>query len=153
MAAVLGETYPEIFAAVGVHSGLATHVASSVATALAAMRGADTGPCEAPTGVPTIVFHGDADSTVHSSNAVRLVEACAGSKVVIDHQRIEEGGRDSTRSRYRDEGGPVIAEQWSVHGGHHGWSGGSSAGSFSDERGPHASARMLRFFSEHPRKR
>ena len=153
MAAVMGEAYPDIFAAVGVHSGLATQVASDASTALAAMRGVGAVSREAPTGVPTIVFHGDADDTVHPSNGARLMEACVGNNVVIDHQRIEEGGRESTRTRYKNktQGGAVVAEHWSVHGGRHAWSGGSGKAPFTDERGPDASARMLQFFKAHPR--
>ncbi|WP_183025215.1 PHB depolymerase family esterase [Variovorax sp. UMC13] len=151
MAAVLGEAYPDIFAAVGVHSGVATQVAIDASTALAAMRGVGNASCDTPTGVATIVFHGDADDTVHPSNVARLMAACAGNDVVIDHQRIEEGGRESTRTRYKTQDGTVIAEHWNVHGARHAWSGGSGEGSFADERGPDASARMLQFFKAHPR--
>lgn len=151
MAAVMGEAYPDMFAAVGVHSGLATQIACDAGTAMAAMRGVGPPAGAAPTGVPTIVFHGDADDTVHPNNGERLMAACAGNNVVIDHRRIEEGGRDSTRTRYRSEDGGVVAEHWSVHGARHAWSGGSRTGSFADESGPAASAKMLRFFTEHSR--
>src|SRR3954451_233377 len=65
-AAIMGATYPDLYAAVGVHSGLACGAASDLPSALTAMRqgGAHGATVKACSPVPTIVFHGDRDTTV-----------------------------------------------------------------------------------------
>jgi len=154
MAAILGECYPDIFAAVGVHSGLALGVAGDLASALAAMKGVEVKAKTSASGVATIVFQGDADSTVHKSNASQLIANCTGSAASVVVTTLKPlGARSSTRSVYSDASGRVIAEQWLIHGAAHAWSGGSVNGSYTDARGPDASAEMLRFFRQHPRQR
>jgi poly(hydroxyalkanoate) depolymerase family esterase len=154
MAAILGEAYPELYAAVGVHSGLAAGAAKDLPGALGAMNGggaqARRGP---PSGVPTIVFHGDADSTVHPQNAEHVIAAAAGARPhgPAARQRAP-GGRHYTRRVHGASKGGASAEHWIVHGAAHAWSGGSSAGSYTDPQGPDATAEMVRFFLEHPRK-
>jgi poly(hydroxyalkanoate) depolymerase family esterase len=152
MAAILGAAYPELYAAVGVHSGLAAGAASDLPSALAAMKGGATSPPGSMNGVPTIVFHGDADATVHAANADQVVASCAGPTAAAETQRVQDAGaRACTRRIYRDAAGRVVAEHWLVHGAPHAWSGGSAQGSYTDSRGPDASAQMVRFFFEHPR--
>ena len=152
MAAILGAAYPELYAAVGVHSGLAAGAASDLPSALAAMKSGATASAGSAHGVPTIVFHGDADQTVHAVNADQVVMACAGPASAVQTQRLQEGGgRACTRRIYCDAAGRVMAEHWLVHGAPHAWSGGSALGSYTDSRGPDASAQMVRFFAEHPR--
>ena len=152
MAAILGAVYPELYAAVGVHSGLAAGVASDLPSALAAMQGGPRAANGAAHGVPTIVFHGDADSTVHAANADQVIAACAGPAAAVDTQRVQaEGDRACTRRSYADAAGRVMAEHWLVHGAPHAWSGGSAQGSYTDPQGPDASTQMVRFFFEHPR--
>ena len=147
-AAVMGAVYPDLFAAVGVHSGLATGAARDVVSAFAAMRRApDTGPVARP--VPTIVFHGDSDPTVHRSNAAALVAqitAGAGDLTVAQTQGQSARGRPWTRVSHVDAAGRTLCEDWCLHGGGHAWSGGDRAGSYTDPDGPDASAEMLRFF-------
>ena len=152
MAAILGATYPELFAAVGVHSGLPFGSAHDLPSALAAMRNGNAGP--AVPGVPTIVFHGDADSLVHPRNSDELVaQWLAGQPGSI--MTVESGpkahGRGYTRRVLRDAAGHPVLEHWLVHGAGHAWSGGSAAGSHTDPRGPDASSEMVRFFLAHPR--
>jgi poly(hydroxyalkanoate) depolymerase family esterase len=151
MAAVLGEAYPELYAAVGVHSGLAAGAAIDLPAAMAAMqRGADH-PRHTASGVPTIVFHGDADSTVHASNGAQVVAASVGAAASVERHAVTGAGRTATRHVHRGTDGRVLAEHWVVHGAPHAWSGGSAKGSYTDRTGPDASAEMVRFFNEHPR--
>ena len=105
-------------------------------------------------GVATIVFHGDADTTVHPGNGAQVIAASVGVAAQVEtEQQKSPGGRSTTRSVYRAPDGTVVAEYWLVHGAPHAWSGGSTEGSYTDARGPNASAEMLRFFLEHPRQR
>jgi poly(hydroxyalkanoate) depolymerase family esterase len=165
-AAVLGTTYPDIFAAVGVHSGLAHGAARNVPTAFAAMRhGAAKGSERSslshghdgnPAPVPTIVFHGAEDRTVHPRNADQVIEQSlsrgkADLRATTQHGRVT-GGHGYTRTSYLDANGHAVHEMWTIHAAGHAWSGGSPAGSHTDPRGPDASREMLRFFLEHPHK-
>ncbi|WAC71016.1 PHB depolymerase family esterase [Roseateles sp. SL47] len=156
MATVMGQVYPELFAAVGVHSGLPFAVAANATEALARMR-SGPGAREIHPGVkpvravPTIVFHGTRDMTVHPLNGERVyVDAVAG---VAGSERIEngrEGGRPYTRRSYFDANGQSQAELWLVEGAGHAWSGGDQAGSHADWQGPDAAGQMICFFSAHP---
>ena len=154
MAAILGDAYPELFAAVGVHSGLPTGSATDVQTAFAAMSGGARPAPRAPRhGVapPTIVFHGDADTTVNVVNGERVMHA-AGVFAAADVRRGASAmGVAWSCRRYVDARGVDRAEEWIVHGAGHAWSGGDLAGSYTDPRGPDASAEMLRFFLRHPK--
>ena len=153
MAAIVAAAYPELFAAVGVHSGLAPGAAQDVPSAFEAMKkGAARKPRAIP--VPTIVFHGDADTTVHPANGRQVVEAAGpeGSTGTAAAQPAANGRDRATREVHRDPSRAVTAEHWLVHGSPHAWSGGSSRGSYTDPNGPDASAQMLRFFLEHPRR-
>ena len=152
MAAILGATYPDLYAAVGVHSGLAAGAASDLPSAMAAMQGNGKRVPDATGKVPTIVFHGDADSTVHPRNGEHVTAASSGGAIMpAAEQHQQPGGRRSTRHVHRDASGTVLAEHWVVHGAAHAWAGGSARGSYTDARGPDATGEMLRFFLEHPR--
>jgi poly(hydroxyalkanoate) depolymerase family esterase len=174
MAAIMAETYPDLYAAVGIHSGLAPGVAHDMPSAFAAMHQGGQAilrrdvPTATATGestrmVPAIVFHGDCDKTVHPRNADRLLEHYRPAKLTGSQEEVSgstlrgtvrqgqvAGGHAYTRATYRDAGGRAIAERWTVHGLGHAWSGGSSSGSYTDPKGPDASAEMVRFFNEHP---
>jgi poly(hydroxyalkanoate) depolymerase family esterase len=152
-AAVLAAAYPDLYAAIGVHSGLACGVASDVSSAFAAMRrsGASarrrsgsnlSGTAGYSRIVPAIVFHGDQDTTVHPNNGdqviAQLMEALAtDARVTVEDGRVP-GGRAYTRTVHRDAADHSIFEQWVIHGAGHAWSGGSPAGSYTDARGPDA---------------
>ena len=156
MAGVMRATYPEVYAAVGVHSGLPYRSATDLASAFSAMRG-DPGlqRCRRKTGprsdhalrVRTIVFQGDADRIVHSSNAAKIIEAKTGDTVERAKVR-SSASRAYTRAVTRDKTGTVVVEQWLIHGSGHAWSGGSADGTYTDPHGPDASREMLRFFLE-----
>ena len=155
MAAILGNAYPDLFAAVGVHSGLAAGAASDLSGALAAMRqGGRPGQGGSGHGVPTIVFHGDTDATVHPRNGDQVALSSAGGSGAdaVAEGVHTPGRRTSTRRLHRAADGRVVAEHWLVHGAAHAWSGGAPGGSYTDPQGPDATAQMLRFFLEHPRR-
>ena len=156
MALIASATHPELYAAAGVHSGLACGSATDLPSALAAMGGKSSPAAMAqkktrPKGarVRTIVFHGECDSTVHPSNAGLIVaEARAGlaSAAQETHHGCSVGGRAYTRTLIRDARGVVYVEYWAIEGMGHGWSGGRPEGSYTDQHGPDASREMLRFF-------
>jgi poly(hydroxyalkanoate) depolymerase family esterase len=169
MAAIMGATYPDLYAAVGVHSGLAPGAAQDLVSALSAMQGGGSSNVHqgTPTGgpeasVPVIVFHGDRDTTVHPRNAEQLlahyrkVDGTPGGRnaagkpvppVAVRKGQVPDG-HAYTRATQRDADGRLIMEQWTVHGLGHAWSGGSRAGSYTDVKGPDASAEMVRFFDQ-----
>ena len=157
-AAIMGHTYPDLFAAIGVHSGLACGAAHDMPSAFAAMHG--HGAAQQAAGrsgaeghiVPAIVFHGDRDSTVNPRNADAVVAQSART-ARLDQQAEQgraPGGHTYTRTTSRDATGRTVVEQWVVHGAGHAWFGGSTAGSYTDPRGPDATREMVRFFLEHP---
>jgi poly(hydroxyalkanoate) depolymerase family esterase len=173
MAVIVADAYPDLYAAVGVHSGLAPGAAHDMPSAFAAMRqgGPATPRRYVPTAkatgesariVPAIVFHGDHDQTVHPRNADQLLEHYCTAKTTgsrderggstprgtVRQGRVP-GGHAYTRATYRDAAARAIVERWTVHGLGHAWSGGSTSGSYTDPRGPDASAEMVRFFNEH----
>jgi poly(hydroxyalkanoate) depolymerase family esterase len=162
MAAIMGVTYPDLYAAVGVHSGLAPGSAQDLPSALQAMQqGGQRGQAGVGHRAPLILFHGDGDTTVHRCNADRLVQqwtAAAGSQtpraavppVTVERGQVDDG-HTYTRQIYRDGRGQPVVERWTIHGAGHAWSGGSHSGSYTDPAGPDASRELARFFREQPR--
>ncbi len=158
MAAVLGQTHPELFASVGVHSGLPSGAVASAPEALAMMRtGQDTRSvsrmtASPPVPIPTIVFHGTRDMTVHPLNGEHVfADAITG---LQGSERVEngrEGGRAYTRKTCVATDGRTLAELWLIDGAGHAWSGGDRRGSHADWQGPDAASQMICFFSAHPR--
>lgn len=157
MAAIVAEAYPEIFAAAGIHSGLPRGAASNMIDALSVMRKSGAAPAanhQQDRPVPTIVFHGDGDLTVHPRNGEHVLAAALGqpnhSANSTGGPQVEKGvsgnGRSYTRSIHRDDNGHVQAEHWAVHGAGHAWSGGDPNGSYTDINGPDATRAMLEFF-------
>jgi len=167
MAAVVAAAYPELYAAVGVHSGLPLGSAHDLMSALNAMKGkhgkrARGGRHAALSAhpVPAIVFHGDQDGVVHPSNGEAVFRQFApgaqagGAGLREAEERGGKGGGEGeahTRTTLRDGAGHSVAEYWVLHGAGHAWSGGSAAGSYTDPHGVNASAEMLRFFLAHER--
>jgi poly(hydroxyalkanoate) depolymerase family esterase len=163
-AAIMGATYPDLYAAIGVHSGLACGAANDLPSAFVAMRqgglAAASGPgnrpipTDRPT-IPTIVFHGDRDITVHPSNGEDVLEQSVRTTSTQKkvHRGQVPGGHAYTRTILTDSSGRGMFEHWNIHGAGHAWSGGSPAGSYTDPQGPDATREMLRFFLEHSHSR
>jgi poly(hydroxyalkanoate) depolymerase family esterase len=157
-AAIMGDAYPDLFAAIGVHSGLACGAARDMPSAFAAMQGGGLAGTAAVRSraqrriVPAIVFHGDRDSTVNPRNADEVVAQSTQAAVLSKdvEQGRASGGHAYSRTLSTDAAGRTVIEQWVVHGAGHAWFGGSVAGSYTDPRGPDATREMLRFFLEHP---
>ena len=153
-ASVMGATYSDLYAAIGIHSGLACGAATDLPSALLAMRQGSSGRKEHSddlSPVPAIVFHGDRDTTVHPNNGDQiLAQSMKGLNIQKTvHSGQVPGGHAYTTTVLSNARGHAILEHWNVHGAGHAWSGGSPAGSYTDPRGPDASREMLRFFLQH----
>ncbi|MCJ2078851.1 PHB depolymerase family esterase [Methylobacterium sp. E-016] len=151
-AAIMALAYPDLYAAVGIHSGLAGGSATGASSAFSAMRrGALIRPMRATRPLPTIVFHGDRDRTVSPVNGDQAIAQArpAGdlrTSVSVGHA---PGGMAYTRTVLTAPAGNQGTEQWLLHGAGHAWAGGSEVGSYTDPKGPDASREMLRFFLSH----
>ncbi|MEF2280249.1 PHB depolymerase family esterase [Deinococcus sp. YIM 134068] len=169
MSVIMGATYPDVFRAVGVGAGLEYKAATSTAAAFTAMSSGGPNPDTQGTaaynamgtarqGVRAIVFHGTSDYTVAPVNGDQVAAQWVQTNDLTDdgqdngskstsqlatHSGTVSGGRAYTVKTYA--GGTV--ELWNVTGMGHAWSGGSTAGSYTDPQGPDASAEMWRFFS------
>jgi len=148
MATIMGTLYPDLYAAVGVHSGLPFASANDLSSALAAMKGDFRRARASERPLPIIVFHGDRDTTVHPANGDELV--AQGAHHLARPGTAEPGrvpdGHAYTRTLYPGDDGIVHAEHWLVHGAGHAWFGGNARGSYTDGKGPDASREMMRFF-------
>jgi poly(hydroxyalkanoate) depolymerase family esterase len=149
MAVIVGTLYPELFAAVGVHSGLPFASAQDLPSALNAMRSGATMSRKAGDGSqPIIVFHGDSDTTVNPRNGEQVMEQRLHSHKGA--QSVQSGsvpnGHRYTQTTHTKADGSTLGEHWVVHGAGHAWSGGSNSGTYTDAKGPDASREMLRFF-------
>jgi poly(hydroxyalkanoate) depolymerase family esterase len=160
MAAVMAAVYPDVYAAVGVHSGLAYAAADDPVSAFTAMKQGPAHLARPPARpLPLIVFHGDRDATVAPANAASLIDHVLAAASA--DRRLENvpaavtggqvpGGHAYTRACYQNPAGAALAECWTIHQSGHAWSGGVPHGSYTDARGPDASAEFIRFFNEHP---
>lgn len=157
MAAVMAATYPDLYAAVAVHSGLAHGAARDTMSALAAMT---NGPATARRpphlpAIPLMVIHGDHDPTVHHLNADHMIETALranGNRNTRQNTYVIDspvaGGRRYTHTTYTDTVAVPIVERLTIHQGGHAWSGGPP-GPHTDPLGPDASAELVRFFHQH----
>ena len=161
MAAVMAAVYPDLYAAIGVHSGLAYASAADLASAFAAMKQGPARPAKPLAHPrPLIVFHGDRDAIVAHANAAHLIDhaLAAGlpnlrngtAPTAMTSSGQVPGGQAFTRTCYQDRTGAPLAECWIIHQGGHSWSGGARFESYTNPHGPNASAEFIRFFGEHP---
>jgi len=154
-AANMAAAYPDLYAAVGIHSGLACGVAHDMPSAFAAMNG---GAAVIPIGdqpfVPTITFHGGSDNTVKHINSAQIHSRnqkhgrLAGADRITDHGKSAAGQR-FVKEALVDETGRSLSESWTIPDAGHAWSGGSSSGTWTDPTGADASREMVRFFLQH----
>jgi poly(hydroxyalkanoate) depolymerase family esterase len=148
MAAIMGTQYPDLYAAVGVHSGLPFAAAHDLASAMAAMKGDFRTHHKPNKSLPIIVFHGDRDTTVHPANGDELIKRRRrhpAEDIVVEGGAVPDG-HAYTRTVHRKPDGSIHAEHWVIHGSGHAWSGGDTRGTYTDGRGPNASREMMRFF-------
>ncbi len=152
MAEVLAATYPDVFDAVGVHSGLSYKSALDVPSAFAAMKGtvvADSAPVAAnDNGCRKIVFHGGADAAVHPANGERILEQAERGPNPLKRSDLDwqtESGR-VRHTVLKDPKGRPIVEHWFVEDGGHAWFGGDARGTYTQSVGLDASRVMVRFF-------
>jgi poly(hydroxyalkanoate) depolymerase family esterase len=154
-AAIMGDAYSDLYAAIGVHSGLACGAARDMQSAFAAMqRGAEgAAGSSGRTVVPAIVFHGERDTTVSPRNGDAVVAQVVHGAALRTRTETGQvpGGHGYTRTFYLDNDGRTVVEKWLVRGGGHAWFGGCSEGSYTDPGGPDATGEMMRFFLDHPR--
>jgi poly(hydroxyalkanoate) depolymerase family esterase len=171
MAAIMGACYPELFAAVAVHSGLAYSSATSLGSALEVMaqgsgdsdrqgRAARAAMGAHARPVPSIVIHGTADHTVAPANATQVLrQAMIANHLAApgtcdhdpDHPTSSSSERPDrgypyTLSRWIDARGALMHELRMIDGLGHAWAGGADGGSFADHRGPSASEAIWSFF-------
>ena len=150
MAAALAAARPDLFASVGIHSGLGAGIASDMPSAFGAMAGRGAAP--AALEVPAIVIHGTADRTVVPANGAAIAAAGRGKDSPRPRRRQgEAGGRRFARTVLPAAPGAAEVELIEVDGLAHAWSGGGAGGSHTDVAGPDASELMMRFFLAHPR--
>ncbi|ASJ75206.1 alpha/beta hydrolase family esterase [Granulosicoccus antarcticus] len=158
MALVLAEQYPENYAAVGVHSGLATGLASSVPEAMRAMAGGNAPAAINPATLyrPTMVIHGDQDKIVQPKNAELIVTRCLGQyyqhhpeeKLVYRCHDESVDGHSVQLHEYRNAEGALVCRYWQLGELAHEWSGGDARGSYTAQGGLNASQSLLDFFDQ-----
>ena len=153
-AAIMGDVYPDLYAGVGVHSGLPSGAAKDMASGFDAMRLGVKVAAPSARLVPTIIFHGEKDRIVNPVNGEAVAAKAVGTRSGL-RQETEQGrtsgGRTYVRISYADEAGRTLCEHWRIQESGHAWSGGCPSGSHTDPRGPDASSEMLRFFFQHQR--
>jgi len=174
MAVILGATYPDIFAAIGVHSGVEYRAITSLLSGGEVFL--DGGPDPIQQGqeafaamgsfarvVPTIVFHGTDDVVANPIDGNQVVQQWMETDFLASHGTYDAGfnhpsstmhgqvpeGHSYTVYRWNDNGGNEVQEYWLINGMGHAWSGGNP-GDFTDLQGPSASLAMYLFFKNHP---
>lgn len=176
MSVILGATYPDIFAAIGVHSGLVYQAASNAKIAARVMQRG--GPDQVEQGhaahramgsfarvVPTIVFQGTSDYVVNPINGSQVVQQWIETNMLASNGSYAAdfnnpsstttgqvpGGRSYSIYTWNNSKGSEVQVYWEVNKLGHAWSGGNSGGSYTDPQGPNASHAIYTFFMDHPK--
>lgn len=178
MAVILGATYPDIFAAIGVHSGVEYQAVTNIIGGLKVMFGGGPDPVKQGRRayeamgsytrmMPTIVFQGTRDKIVHPINGDQVVQQWMQTNHLASHGlyvadfnnpttatfgQVPEGYA-YTVSTWKDHAGKEVQQYWKILGLAHAWSGGNPAVSYTDPEGPNASEAMYQFFMNHPMSR
>jgi poly(hydroxyalkanoate) depolymerase family esterase len=172
MAVILSVCYPDLFAAVAVHSGLAYKSATSMGSAFGVMARCDNDAdihghaAHAAMGhharpVPSIVIHGSADRTVAPANATHVLRQSMAANHLAAPQncnhtaaqptsswrRQDDGGHPYIQSRWMDARGALMHELLMIEGLGHAWSGGAAGGSHTDPRSLCATEAIWAFFA------
>ncbi len=174
LAVILGATYPDVFAAIGVHAGFEYQAATNSNAGLRAGR--KGGPDPRQQGllayeamgsfarvVPTIVFHGTNDYVINIINGDQVVQQWMYTDMLASNGAYNvdfaapttttsgrvPGGRSYVTYGWTDANSKEIQQYWKVNGMGHAWSGGSPGGSYTDPQGPNASQAIYRFFLLH----
>ena len=164
MALILATTYPDVFAAAGVHSATAYRSATQSLSALGAMAARRAVPSHG--GIrgemaPVVLIHGTDDRVVRPPNADRIVDQWLASRDAAGPKGLNRvrplattrafvvDGRRCIRTRWYTARGRRVLEYWRIDGLGHAWSGGRSKGSFIDRTGPRAADVMWTFFHRH----
>jgi len=175
LAVILGATYPDLFAAIGVHSAVEYRAATNTIDGLKAMRQGGPNPLQqgqaaydamgtVARAIPTIVFQGTSDVIVNPLNGDQVVQQWMQTDRLASHDTYHAdfnsptstgtgqvpAGRSYTVSKWNDDNGGELQEYWKVDGMGHAWSGGNPDGSYTDPLGPNASLAMNQFFVNHP---
>jgi len=174
MSVILGATYPDIFAAIGIHSGLEYQALKSHHGALTISKRGGPDPLQQGQAayeamgsyariVPTIVFHGTKDTVINITNGDQVVQQWMQTDMLASHDTyVADFNAPATATTYKiptgyaytvytwqNSRGKTIQEYWKVNGLGHAWSGGNSSGSYTDSRGPSASEALYAFFMHH----
>ena len=164
MSLILATTYPDVFAAAGVHSATAYRSATQGFRALGAMAARGTVP---PHGgirgemAPVVLIHGTDDRVVRPPNADRIVDQWLASRDAGQPQGLNRvrplattrafvvDERRCIRTRWYTARGRRVLEYWRIDGLGHAWSGGALRGSYIDLKGPRATDVLWTFFQRH----
>jgi poly(hydroxyalkanoate) depolymerase family esterase len=170
MSVIMGATYPDVYAAIGSNAGCeyggypcGTSGGPNPVTQGQAAYNA-SGAFHAV--VPAIVFQGDKDTTVPPVNAEQAIQQWISTNDYADdgsHNGSVPTTRSSTSSGsvtggytydidyHRNAAGSNLEQRYLIHGMGHAYSGGSTAGSYTDAKGPDATNISVDFFLAHPK--
>lgn len=175
LAALLALRHPQLFAAIGLHSGPVFGTADSAISAYSAMQQGSSGSAAAALaavhavpqlavkpGMPVMLIHGERDAVVRRINQQQLLQqfsiinaACiTPAQPVRSSSPARAGGRNPQHAwqtvTYMAGNKPQIVS-CEITGLGHAWSGGDASVPFSEKLGPDASAMLWAFFARHRR--